>query len=68
MEFDTDGTPTAMPNAMDNYMQSKVGDAWLAVEFGRRLGGSGGEKGVLCVVSRPGLAGSSRWIRVDANP
>lgn len=51
MEFDKSGVPTVMPKAMDNYMQSKIGSAWLAVEFGRRLGGSAGKNGVLCVVS-----------------
>jgi retinol dehydrogenase-12 len=36
-----------LTKGMDNYMQSKVGDAWLADRFAKRLG----EHGILSVVS-----------------
>jgi retinol dehydrogenase-12 len=47
MSFDSRGTPNVLPKAMENYMQSKIGGAWLAGEFADRLGG----KGILSIVS-----------------
>lgn len=47
MTFQGNGTPIILEGVMDNYMQSKVGDAWLADKFAERLG----EHGVLSVVS-----------------
>jgi hypothetical protein len=47
ISFDANGTPKVLKNAMDNYGQSKVGGAWLAAEFAKRLG----SKGILSVVS-----------------
>lgn len=44
--FDASGTPVVL-KGMDNYMQSKVGDAWLAAKFAQRLG----KNGILSVVS-----------------
>jgi retinol dehydrogenase-12 len=48
MTFQSDGTPVILSGFMDNYMQSKIGDAWLADNFAKRLG----EHGILSVVSR----------------
>ena len=36
VQFDEDGTPKVL-KAMANYMESKVGSAWLANEFAKRL-------------------------------
>lgn len=47
MQFDGDGEPVYLEPFMANYMQSKVGCAWLADKFARRMG----DKGVLSVVS-----------------
>jgi retinol dehydrogenase-12 len=47
ISFQADGTPVLLTKGMDNYMQSKVGDAWLADKFAKRLG----EHGILSVVS-----------------
>jgi retinol dehydrogenase 12 len=47
MSFQADGTPEVLTKFMANYMQSKVGDAWLADRFAKRLG----EHGILSVVS-----------------
>lgn len=52
MTFQADGVPVIRPKAMDNYMQSKVGSAWLAAEFAERLG----KHGILSVVSEVRLA------------
>ncbi len=41
MQFETDGTPKIMTKFMENYMGSKNGSAWLAAEFGQRLGKHG---------------------------
>jgi len=38
MSFQADGTPVILTKFMANYMQSKVGDAWLADHFAKRLG------------------------------
>lgn len=46
VSFDEMGVPKVLSNAMENYMQSKVGGAWLASEFAARLG----EDGILSVV------------------
>lgn len=51
MKFESDGTPKILTRFMANYMQSKVGVAWLAGFFADRLG----EKGVLSVCVHPGL-------------
>jgi retinol dehydrogenase 12 len=48
MSFQADGTPVVLTKFMANYMQSKIGDAWLADKFAKRLG----EHGILSVVSR----------------
>ena len=37
----TIGTPAVLPMALDNYMQSEVGDVWLADRFVKRLGSMG---------------------------
>lgn len=47
MGFDDKGAPKILTNFMGNYMQTKVGVAWLADKFSRRLGKSG----ILSVVS-----------------
>jgi len=51
MQFEADGTPKVLTKFMANYMQSKVGVAWLTGLFADRLGG----KGVLSVCVHPGL-------------
>ncbi|KUJ17519.1 putative short-chain dehydrogenase [Mollisia scopiformis] len=51
MEFEADGTPKVLTGFMANYMQSKVGVAWLTGLFADRLA----EKGVLSVCVHPGL-------------
>ncbi|KAE8449159.1 hypothetical protein EG329_008543 [Mollisiaceae sp. DMI_Dod_QoI] len=51
MQFESDGTPKILTKFMANYMQSKVGIAWIAGLFADRLG----EKGVLSVCVHPGL-------------
>lgn len=48
MDFDGRGTPVIRSKPMDNYMQSKVGGAWMASEFAKRLGGDG----IVSVVSQ----------------
>lgn len=48
MVFDEGGGPKAIPKVFPNYMQSKVGSAWLASEFAARLE----RDGVMSVVSR----------------
>jgi retinol dehydrogenase-12 len=50
MNFQPDGTPEIIPakDFMANYMQSKVGDAWLAAHFAEKLG----RQGIISVVSR----------------
>lgn len=35
------GAPKVLKNAMENYMESKVGNVFLASEAARRLGGDG---------------------------
>lgn len=48
MQFESDGTPVVLNKKfMDNYMQSKVGDAWLAADFAEKLG----KHGIMSVVS-----------------
>lgn len=48
MQFDSDGTPVVLTKKfMDNYMQSKVGDAWLGADFAEKLG----KHGIMSVVS-----------------
>ncbi len=47
MSFQADGTPVVLAKFMANYVQSKVGVAWLADKFAKRLG----EHGILSVVS-----------------
>lgn len=47
MQFDENGVPVYLEKYMANYMQSKVGCAWLADKFAQRMG----DKGVLSVVS-----------------
>lgn len=46
IQFDEQGTPKVL-KAFPNYMESKVGSAWLAYEYSNRLN----EDGVLCMVS-----------------
>lgn len=46
-----DGSPKVLKNAMENYMQSKVGDHYLAVEKGLRSG----KDGIINVSLSPGL-------------
>jgi len=46
MAFTEDGTPEIQPKPMINYMQSKVGESWLAAVFAKRLG----DKKILSVV------------------
>lgn len=42
MQFeDKSGSPKVLKNAMQNYMQSKVGNVFLASEAAKRLGGDG---------------------------
>jgi len=47
IQFETSGTPVVLTKFMENYMQSKVGDAWLAIHFAERLG----KDGIMSVVS-----------------
>jgi hypothetical protein len=47
MQFDENGVPVYLEKFMANYMQSKVGCAWLADKFAQRIG----DKGILSVVS-----------------
>ncbi|KAE8446079.1 hypothetical protein EG329_012587 [Mollisiaceae sp. DMI_Dod_QoI] len=51
MQFESSGTPKVLTKFMENYMQSKVGDAWLAADFAERLG----KDGVMSVSLHPGL-------------
>jgi len=51
MAFESDGTPRVLTGFMANYMQSKVGVAWLTGLFADRLG----KNGVLSVCVHPGL-------------
>ncbi|KAJ5587536.1 uncharacterized protein N7459_003301 [Penicillium hispanicum] len=51
MSFDSNGTPKILPKGFDNYMHSKVGGTWLAVEFAKRFEG----KGILSLSVHPGL-------------
>ncbi|TVY81347.1 putative oxidoreductase [Lachnellula suecica] len=51
MKFDKDGIPVYLPKFMENYFQSKIGVAWLADKFAKRLG----DKGVLSISLHPGL-------------
>lgn len=51
MSYDKDGAPTYLPGGMNNYLQSKIGCAWLAVEFAKRLG----SHGIMSVVGFPYL-------------
>jgi retinol dehydrogenase-12 len=50
MNFQPDGTPEIITqkNFMANYMQSKVGGAWLAAHLAEKLG----KHGIMSVVSR----------------
>ncbi|KAG6357821.1 hypothetical protein INS49_013700 [Diaporthe citri] len=43
--------PKVLPGGMDQYMQTKVGDVFLAHEWGQRLGSDG----IVSVSSHPGL-------------
>ncbi|PYI24129.1 NAD(P)-binding protein [Aspergillus violaceofuscus CBS 115571] len=45
------GAPTVLKNVMENYMQSKVGNVFLASEMARRVGGDG----VMSLSVNPGL-------------
>ena len=47
IQFEKSGTPKVLKNAMQNYMQSKVGNVFLASEAARRLG----RDGIINVVS-----------------
>ena len=52
IQFDEkSGSPKVLANTMHNYMQSKVGNVFLASEAAKRLGGDG----VLSMVSWPSL-------------
>jgi retinol dehydrogenase-12 len=46
IQFDKQGTPKVL-KAFPNYMEGKVGSAWLAYEYSKRLD----KDGILCVVS-----------------
>lgn len=48
IQFDEQGTPKVL-KAFPNYMESKVGGAWLAYEYSNRLG----KDGILCLASYP---------------
>jgi len=64
IKFQPDGTPVVLTKGMDNYMQSKIGDAWLADKFAKRLG----EHGILSVVSlAPRHLAVSGWIVLTKN-
>ncbi|TAQ91333.1 hypothetical protein B7494_g300 [Chlorociboria aeruginascens] len=51
MQFQDDGTPVILTKFMENYMQSKVGGAWLAAYFAKRLG----QHGIMSMSLHPGL-------------
>ncbi|TVY24853.1 putative oxidoreductase [Lachnellula hyalina] len=51
MVFNDAGGPKAIPKVFPNYMQSKVGSAWLASEFATRLA----QDGIMSVSVHPGL-------------
>lgn len=46
IQFEKGGTPKVLKNPMQNYMQSKVGNVFLASEAAKHLG----EKGVISLV------------------
>jgi len=48
VDFDKDGKPKLLVMSMDNYMQSKAGNIYLAHEWAHRLG----DKGIVSVVGR----------------
>ncbi|KUL91657.1 hypothetical protein ZTR_01259 [Talaromyces verruculosus] len=48
---DRTGTPAVLKDPMENYMQSKVGNVFLASEMARRMG----EYGILSLSVNPGL-------------
>ena len=53
IQFSKDGSPRVQKNAMQNYMQSKVGNVFLASEAAKRLG----KDGIISVVScNPGVS------------
>ena len=47
MIFTKDGVPKVLPKPMLNYIQSKVGESWIAAEFAKRLA----DNKILSVVS-----------------
>ncbi|RDW81912.1 hypothetical protein BP6252_03024 [Coleophoma cylindrospora] len=51
MSFDANGVPVILKKPMENYMRTKVGNAWLAAEFAERVG----EAGIMSVSVHPGL-------------
>ncbi|KUJ06683.1 putative short-chain dehydrogenase [Mollisia scopiformis] len=51
MRYEKDGTPVVLKGTMENYMQSKVGDVWLATDVANRLG----KHGVMSVSLHPGV-------------
>ena len=51
MIFDKEVRPEVLDKPMTNYVQSKVGSAWLAVEFGNRFH----RTGVVSVSLHPGF-------------
>jgi hypothetical protein len=38
MDLNSNGEPNYIPGLMSNYMQSKVGVAWIADHFAKQLG------------------------------
>jgi retinol dehydrogenase-12 len=52
MQFERDGSaPVVLDNVMQNYMQSKVGNSFLAYETAKRMGSAG----VINVSAHPGF-------------
>jgi hypothetical protein len=62
MSFAVDGTPRVQPIPMENYMQSKAGECWLAAEFAESIG----DKKILSVVSRAGHWAMTRKVLITS--
>ena len=66
IQFEKSGRPKVLKNAMQNYMQSKVGNVFLASETAKRLG----EKGVISLVGQisPSHTNLHLTFRQSVNP
>lgn len=64
MQFESDGTPVILKKFMENYMQSKVGAAWLGADFAERLG----KHGIMSVVGPSFLCLGGFFADADTEP